>query len=571
MTSPTTPKTIKGFAFPVLALLLAGCGDDSTGPSGPSPIILAVEPSIGTVGTELRLTGLNFRAGATARLGDLTTDDVDVVGDEAFVRVPPGIVVGQAYDLTIRNSDGTDATLEEAFTAVEPILRFVNGATKPSGNPGSTVILEGDAFGDAQGLGQVLFSDGAGGTITSTIVGPDDWTNGFILTTVPSGAESGPVLVQTETGLSEGLPFTVTQNATFSPSTVNWSQTQPLPAALSGHTATRVPIDDALGTTVERVYVVGGSGADAEPSAGMYHNAIEEDGSLMAWSAGSSLANGRAYHAAVPATPFNSKVKGAGYLYVLGGIEEENGGPVQDIARVPLSADGSMGVTDAARSLPVPLHSLGATVFRSYIYVVGGATTGNAPVADAYRAPIDTLGVIGEWEALASLPEARAYHQLVSFGGFLYAVGGETAAISPEDGNWGNNQTKLPTVVHARINLRSGLLSEGWLGSSSTMQKARSKHVALVAGGSLFVSSGLYNAAGNGSSENIYATIHPDGTLGSFNGATGSNTLESVGGVNLFNTRGITYIDGDGVAHVMILGGADVNSPGTKSDDVIRY
>jgi hypothetical protein len=103
------------------------------------------------------------------------------------------------------------------------------------------------------------------------------------------------------------------------------------------------------------------------------------------------------------------------------------------------------------------------------------------------------------------------------------------------------------------------------------MQKTRSKHEALAAGGSLFVSSGLYNAAGNGSSENIHATINPDGTLGSFNGATGSNTLESVGGVNLFNTRGITYVDGDGVAHVMILGGDNVNSPGNKSDKVIFY
>ena len=192
-------------------------------------------------------------------------------------------------------------------------------------------------------------------------------------------------------------------------------------------------------------------------------------------------------------------------------------------------------------------------------------------MSSAYRAAIDTLGHIGAWEELASLPEARAYHQFVGFGGFLYAVGGDTEAASIDEAGFQGNQTKLATVAHARINLRSGLLSEGWVVSGSSMPKARSKHAALAAGGSLFVSSGLYNAAGNGSSENVYAGINPDGSLGSFNGATGSNTLQSVGGVNLFNTRAISYVDSNGVAHVMILGGDDVNSPGNKSDKVIFY
>jgi hypothetical protein len=210
-------------------------------------------------------------------------------------------------------------------------------------------------------------------------------------------------------------------------------------------------------------------------------------------------------------------------------------------------------------------------VFRSTIYLAGGATTDDAPAEGVYRAAIDTLGNIGPWELLASLPEARAYHQLVGFGGFLYAVGGETGTVDVNDGNFSQNQTKLSTVAHARIDLRSGLLSQGWVVSGSTLQKARSKHVALGAGGSLFVSSGLYAAAGTGSSENSYATINADGTVGSFGGATGSNTLLSVGGVNLFNTRGVAYVDASGVAHVMILGGDDVNGPGNKSSKVFFY
>lgn len=72
--------------------------------------------------------------------------------------------------------------------------------------------------------------------------------------------------------------------------------------------------------------------------------------------------------------------------------------------------------------------------------------------------------------------------------------------------------------------------------AANELQKSRSKHVALAAGGSLFVSSGLYAAAGTGSSENTFAPI-----------------------------------DADGVAHVMILAGDDLNAPGNKSDKVIFY
>jgi hypothetical protein len=56
-----------------------------------------------------------------------------------------------------------------------------------------------------------------------------------------------------------------------------------------------------------------------------------------------------------------------------------------------------------------------------------------------------------------------------------------------------------------------------------------------------------------------------------FGGATGSNTLFSKTGCNLFNQSGISYIDSQGVPHVMIIGGAKVGSPATKQDKVLFY
>jgi hypothetical protein len=289
---------------------------------------------------------------------------------------------------------------------VEPLLSFVNSATKPSGNAGSTVIIEGDAFADVQGPGRVLFSDGAGGTIAAAIAAADDWTNTFIVTTVPSNAQTGPVLVETATGQSSALPFTVTQNAIFSPSTISWSQTQDLPAAVSGHRAVFAPIDDATGQTIQYVYTIGGASADNVPRVEVDFAVIQNDGALSGWTQGTDLPAGRAFHAAVAATPFNSKVKGSGFLYILGGIEQAGGQPVDGVFALPLNDDGTTA------SLPAPLHSFGAVIFRSTVYVVGGATTDHAPVASVYRAKIDTLGALSAWEALPALPSARAYHRL---------------------------------------------------------------------------------------------------------------------------------------------------------------
>ncbi len=210
-------------------LLVLACGKDGTGVDVP-PTISAVSPNEGTVGTELTITGTGFQAGAQVLVGALVSTTVEVSGStQIFATVPSGVTTAMSYDVTVRNNDGGEVVQTAAFTPVAPFLQFVNSATKPSGNTGSTIIVEGDAFGDAQGTGQILFSDGAGGTVAATIAGVDDWTNTFIVTTVPSSAATGPILVETGTGQSVSLTFTVTQNAVFSPSSIAWGQTQDLP------------------------------------------------------------------------------------------------------------------------------------------------------------------------------------------------------------------------------------------------------------------------------------------------------------------------------------------------------
>ena len=556
----------------VVFVAVTACGgSDSTGPKGAPPTILSVSPAQGTVGTELTITGTEFRTGATVRVGTFAATDVQVANATTlYAKVPTGVVVGPAYSVTVDNGNGT-ATHDAAFTAVAPTLVYVNGATKPSANAGSTVILEGGAFGDVQGAGQVLFSDGAGGTVAATIASPDDWTDTFIITTLPTGAATGDVKIKTATGTSAALTLTLVGNSQFSPSAIQWTNTTSLPAAVSGHSAAFATVQGATSAN-NFVYVTGGAGDTNVPGTNVWVASVLASGQLGPWTSGSPLPAGRAFHASVVATPFNSRVKGTGYLYVFGGASDTAGAPTNTIYRAPLQADGGVGSWESLGTLPAPLHSTDAVMFRGEIYIAGGSTTGNAPVATVYRARLDSLGALGAWQSMAALPSARAYHGLAQFGGSLYVFGGETAALSPNDANAASSATRLNEVVYAKLDLRTGAINAaGWVVNSSGLTKAVGKHTAVAAGGNVLVTAGLYNGASTGSSEESYAQFHTDGTVSSFSGATGSHTITSAGGSNLFNHAALSYVDAAGVAHVLVLGGDDVNAPGKKRAEVWFY
>jgi hypothetical protein len=102
------------------------------------------------------------------------------------------------------------------------------------------------------------------------------------------------------------------------------------------------------------------------------------------------------------------------------------------------------------------------------------------------------------------------------------------------------------------------------------MSKGRSKHSVLAAGGALLATSGVYSGSA-GSSENTYATLNPDGTVGSWNGATGTNTIAGVLGYSLYNEAALSFADANGIGHVIILGGADRATPGKASSAVVYY
>lgn len=195
------------------------------------------------------------------------------------------------------------------------------------------------------------------------------------------------------------------------------------------------------------------------------------------------------------------------------------------------------------------------------------------------RASDKTLQVVivldGAIEAVAVVPafmkrfedvDQLALRKAVKVGNCVYVVGGDTGTVTPVLATLSGTETG---AVHlGKINVRDGTLTS-W-SATAAMNKGRSKHSTIVAGGSLLTTSGVYSGA-VGSSENTYATINADGTLTSWAGATGSNTIQVLLGDGLYNAAAASFIDATGKGHVLVLGGAKRSTQGTPSAAVVYY
>jgi hypothetical protein len=553
------------------ALVLAACGDDKsgTGVTGTKPELMAASPTLGTVGTEVRIDGSSFSA-ANVRVffNALESPRVDLGTGAVFARAPDGLLAGTVYTLRVVNDGGKADTLANAFTAVAPAIVRVNGATKPTGLAGMTVIIEGGPYGDSPGASKVWFAAADGTPVQAVIAdSTNDWTNTFIVTTVPQAtADTSFLWVETPTGVSDSVEFRLIQSGTFSPSLINWTATASLPQPLQGLGGVFLAIESGA-TPSNYVFALGGADTTQTPTTAVYRAGVQQSGQLQNWATLAGLPQRRAYAATTAASPFNAALDTTvgGVLYVVGGIDSA-GVSTGSVFHATVDLAGNIGTWQEGTPLPAARHAGGAVVFRGYLYYVGGAGPDNAARTDVWRARIQENGTLAAWEAAPALPVARSHFSLVNFGPYIYAIGGETAAASLTLATVTGSET---AEVHlSRINLRTGELND-WT-AVSQQAKARSKHSGLFAGGALFVTSGVYSGQ-PGSSENAYAVINSDGTIGSWNGATGAETISAAIGISLYNQAAVTFIDANGAAHVLVIGGANRAVAGQPSAAVLYY
>jgi hypothetical protein len=352
---------------------------------------------------------------------------------------------------------------------------------------------------------------------------------------------------------------------------INWTSTSALPQPVQGLGAVFVPPANTASNPANYVFTVGGAADQSNVATTVVYRAqAQQSGALSAWApATTPLPDARAYHTTVAASAYTAAIDTTtteAYLYALGGIDA-SGATVSTVLYSKVALDGSNGPWLPTTALPSALHSASAVVFRGYVYLAGGADGQNAPTKSAWRAPVNPDGTLGAWQTITGLSNNAAFQGLVNFGPYLYAVGGDGSTVSPSQATTSGGE--MNATYLSRVNLRTGDLATAWSPLSS-MSKGRSKHATVVGGGFLFTTSGVYSGQA-GSSENTYTQINADGTISSWNGATGTNTISTLLGYDLYNEAAISFVDASGKGHVLVLGGAKRGSPGRASAAVVYY
>jgi hypothetical protein len=557
--------------FILAVVVLSACGGDGTAPVVVPPVLDSISPSRGTVGTVVRMNGSLFASDSVrVYFGANSSPLVERQNGVLYATAPEGLVLGTTYDVRVVNRDGGADTLAGAFQVVAPTVFRVNGVTKPTGLIGMTVLIEGDAFGDAR-HGKVYFAGTGGAQIQAVIAdSANDWTNNYIVTTVPSGTpNTSGITVQTATGTTASVSFSLITGATFSPSVINWTRTTDLPQPLQGLGSVFVPPANST-VTANYVFVVGGAVDQTNvATTAVYRAEAQQSGALSAWSSMTELSSARAYHATAAATAYTAALDTtttSAWLYALGGVDA-TGATVNTAWYAKVALDGSVGPWQTTTPLPGPLHSASAVVFRGFVYLVGGSSGQGAPTAAGLRAAVNADGTLGPWQPLGALLNGSAFHALLNFGPYLYVVGGNVGTVSTVQSTTSGDETSATYM--ARVNLRTGDLATAWT-PLQTMAKARSKHNTVVGGGYLFTTSGVY-AGFPGSSENTYSQINADGTISSWAGATGTNTISTLLGYDLYNQAAVSFVDATGKGHVLVLGGAKRQNSGRASAAVVYY
>ena len=164
----------------------------------PAPVLSAISPATGTIGTVVTIKGKYF--GPTKGSSTVTFHETPVISYTSWTDtaikcvVPSGAATGAVVVTT-----PAGASTGKTFTVNPPLLSAISPAT---GTIGTVVTIKGKYFGPTKGSSTVTFHE-------TPVISYTSWTDTAIKCVVPSGAATGAVVVTTPAGASTGKTFTV--------------------------------------------------------------------------------------------------------------------------------------------------------------------------------------------------------------------------------------------------------------------------------------------------------------------------------------------------------------------------
>jgi hypothetical protein len=354
-----------------LLTMLAALVSPSASVFAAGPTITAVSPGQDTndSNTAITISGSGFVATPTVTLGPVRLDGVvHVDGSTLTAAVPPDLPGGM-YDLTVTNPDAQSDTLPDAFT----------------------VQLAGDG---AVGRWQ---------RVSSMVTGRYSFV----------AASIGNYLYALG-GAGSGGRYSSVERATIRPdgSLEPWQMTAAMTTPRTGLAAVIIG---------GYIYAMGGaddSYTDSGVLGSVERAAILPDGSLGPWQPASAMTTAREYFAAVVSS---------GYLYAMGGLNNNIGGTLSNVERAAILPDGSLGPWQPAASMITPRFTFAAVTSGSYLYALGGHNAGGN-IANVECAAINPDGSLSPWQPARALTGPRSSLAAVATGGYVYVVGGMTGA-----------------------------------------------------------------------------------------------------------------------------------------------
>jgi hypothetical protein len=168
----------------------------------------------------------------------------------------------------------------------------------------------------------------------------------------------------------------------------------------------------------------------------------------------------------------------------------------------------------------VARYAVGSVAYNGYLYVVGGQTAAG-PTTEVDYAPINSNGTIGNWGITTSFTTARAYPGVAVYNGYMYVYGG-----------WNSGTSALGDVQYAPINPSNGTVGT-WTTSSASMATASCRFGTSVYNGYLYAVGGNTGTVDSSQCGNPstpvnttqFAPIKANGDVGAW--STSANTFTS--------------------------------------------
>ena len=248
----------------------------------------------------------------------------------------------------------------------------------------------------------------------------------------------------------------------------SWTASTSLPIRLSRH---------ATVSYNNRIFVSGGYSQDlgVSHSTNVYSTTVNTDGTIGSWTTLTPLPKGFWYHSMVA---YND------YLFVVGGYSSDY--LVEDtVYSAKINSDGSLGSWTSTTSLPKKLYNHATVVVNGHLFVIGGNDDSlwyiDGTQSAVYSAQINNDGTLGSWTTNISLPVKLADHSTVTYGDYLFVLGGS---------KWGSGAQS--NTYSTRVNSDGTI--DAWV-MDTALPHALYYHSSTASNGFVFVFGGMDGTA----------------------------------------------------------------------------